>query len=90
MFIWKQIVVSSATEVVKTELKPVIVKMLKAQLDESNLTKTGDEELAQSLGEQFIKKNQIDISCQEGESAQECQTRILGKGRFLTISEGIG
>ena len=29
VFIWEQIVVSSATEVVKTELKPVIVKMLK-------------------------------------------------------------
>lgn len=82
VFIWEQIVVSSATEVVKTELKPVIVKMLKVQLDESNLTKTDDEELAQNLGEQFIKKNQIDISCQEGESAQECQTRILERAGF--------
>lgn len=68
VFIWKQVVVSSATDIVKTELKPVIVKMVKAKLDKSNLLKTDDEELAQSLGEQFIKKNQIDISCQEGES----------------------
>ena len=82
VFIWKQVVVSSATDIVKTELKPVIVKMVKAKLDKSNLLKTDDEELAQSLGEQFIKKNQIDISCQEGESAQECQTRILERAGF--------
>ena len=63
-------------------IEHVSPQMLKAQLDESNLTKTGDEELAQSLGEQFIKKNQIDISCQEGESAQECQTRILERAGF--------
>lgn len=56
VFIWKQVVVSSATDIVKTELKPVIVKMVKAKLGKSNLLKTDDEELAQNLGEQFIKK----------------------------------
>ena len=87
VFIWKQVVVSSATDIVKTELKPVIVKMVKAKLDKSNLLKTDDEELAQSLGEQFIKKNQIDISCQEGESAQECQARILEGASFSQFQQ---
>lgn len=87
LFLWKTAIAPSATEIVKSDLKPIVVKMLKEQLDKSSLLKSDDNKLAENLGDQLLEKNKADLSCKEGETEQTCQARLLEVSGFNSLQQ---